>query len=219
MTTETTHDQLVEKVLEHLATRPTEKLRIVQDESPLGIDIRSGHPGEAISISVEPPENSAYEIRGIRSFNHPEEVWVSRVEPVATGISVLAGPFDAATFSLEHRGDDAPELDECRAFYQAPWGTISRDKPLMITFETMRTPMVYPSLRWTLMGRLVRGIDVSTLNDAHRIVREVVEQMFPESSARVPEIAAVPVEPAQGAESAHAWGIPRAPLRTIMRRR
>lgn len=131
---------------------PSGRLRLVQAESPLGLSCQCNFPaGSPTTIQVFPP-HGRFLVQGVRSLNGPHEV---TVREVLAGSSVPrnAAAFDSATYALGHAPREA-ELAEHAAYFRAPWGWISEQSPLLLTFEAWGCPSVAPFLDWTLYGVL-----------------------------------------------------------------
>lgn len=240
---------LVQEVLS--ALRPQPKLRVVKDESPLGIQVRCER--EVITIIVTPNGGGTYRVKGVRSFNAPGEVMIKRVCP-AVDWAVNAGEFDSASYALGHAPEkhvdaEGKDLTEHGMYYVAPWGDISHDHPLTMSFEPMGAPAVLPYLQWTLYGIHTAeiedelsafGVPLDELEGLARRsleqrVRDIIERVLEtRPAAALPEIdteaiakkreiapVAAPPETTLPAlpEPKEPWGIPRRKALATMMRR
>lgn len=134
------------------------RVRLVQAESPLGIDVQANAPGCPMTVEVFPP-HGRFMVQGVRSFNLPGEISISEILG-PDGQPRSAAAFDSASYSLDHGAFKNADPAEHLAYYKAPWGEISRDHPLGITCVVIGTPSLIPFLRWTLYGTLIIEGDV-----------------------------------------------------------
>ena len=128
---------------------------LVTSEVPLGIDFAVDPDEPRTYVQIFPPEGFFY-VEGVRSFNRPGEIWVEEVTP--DGLHRPMG-FDSATYSLDHQDfGDAP-VQRHLAYYRAPWGAISPENPLQVTFRAGH--LEGRNLRWTLYGIHAVSLDMT----------------------------------------------------------
>lgn len=216
-----TRDALVDAVLDRLQDESSPKIQIINDEVPLGARVQANAPaGSPTTIIIFPnAPGSKFKIKGVRTFNKPDQVEILRISSDAD-LPLNAASFDCAAYALEHRTEKDPELHECRAYYSADWGIIDSRRPLTVTYAALGCPGSMPFLNIALYGRYVRDLPVGA---QHTLPRAFVERLVDEVLALAP-IPAQPLadpttrapETAPELEPRHAWGIP---LGTMLRRR
>jgi hypothetical protein len=170
--TATEKQKLVEELLASLNTAKN-KVRLVQDESPMGIDVQGDYGGQHTTIQVAPAHDGTFRIKGVRSFNAPDKIEIVRITSGAD-LPRNAGPFDSATYFIDHVPKADRDLAEHRGYYEVPWGEISKHRPLVISFRVKGCPSVLPSLSWTLYG-----ID-TVVHDDGQVTHEAMSVAEPE---------------------------------------
>lgn len=129
----------------------TRGLHVVQDESPLGVELSLPIDGHVRCIEVF-PNRGTYTIQGVRSFNDAGTVQIDRVTK-GNGSPANMSPFDSASYSLDHGAFKNGPIEAHLAYYPAPWGSIDRLHPLGIWARARGTFSCPPPVRWTLYGR------------------------------------------------------------------
>ncbi len=127
--------------------------RAAPDGVTLGVERQALAGGESLVLLIY-PERGTFHVHGIRSFNAPDEIQIGLVSSHSLQRSLSARSFDSASYALH--GELAEQDPQALlAYYPAPWGAITREQPLQVTFRACGVPAVLPRLRWTLYGDLV----------------------------------------------------------------
>lgn len=133
----------------------------VATDVPMGFRWQADPFGNPTAVQIF-PRKGFLNVRGVRSFNEPGEIWIDYLQG-GVGFDISPDGFDSASFSLTHGAfKDAP-VERHLAYYRAPWGVISLQNPLTVTFKTghlaPKRPEGAPWLNWTLYGEWVQSWD------------------------------------------------------------
>jgi len=155
-------------------------------DAPLSVIEQCAAGGQELTVLAF-PEQGELRVRGVRSFNLPFEVLVTRVRIPGTERNLLPGQIDAAVFSVGPTAHEQPptapsgcypsdsryaqapvpvalpEIDPAEGYYRQDWGVISRHRPLEITFRTFDYPCCLPHLNWALYGEHIVAADAPLL--------------------------------------------------------
>jgi hypothetical protein len=213
--TEKQRQEIIDNVVDQIA-KPKNKIRIVRDEAALGICVEANVPAGCLTTILVTPENgSNFHVKGVRSLNVPGEIEIVRIADSTGDIAFNAGPFDSASYSLDVPSNLA-KLAEHNGYYEVPWGAITGENPIMITFRSLGTPAMSPYLRWTLFGTKTSEVATgesretgSALSRQRR--RDAMDEVADKRLAEEPRsaIRQYPALPREDRPSPHPWGIPR----------
>lgn len=132
-------------------SKPREgEMTILNDSVPWTVECEADVGLKAVMFF---PERGEFFVEGVRSFNALDEVIVERVSSSGTDLSRLASPIDSAAYSLGpvRESDPSPSL-----YYDAPWGLVTRDMPLVVCLRKPENREGHPTkLRWVLYGKRV----------------------------------------------------------------
>lgn len=144
---------------------------------PIGFDVAPSAPPGAMTTVVVFPPDGVCEVRGIRIYNRPGEIEISRLsyfeslsapdpESQQRSLGSAVGPFDAADYNVELRDVDSVQEAASPRFCRVHWGLISSSRPVTITFtpKTSSSKAQYTgSLHGVLYGhRVVPGDPLNT---------------------------------------------------------
>lgn len=125
---------------------------------PLGLVVPCAARGKEQVAYLFPPNGHFY-VQGVRSFNSPFEVVITRLSAGGTDNNLIPREMDSAAFTvgaeMPEPGQSAeapPEYDHEAGYYPQDWGCVTRDCPLTVVYRAHLSPVVPPHLNWVVYG-------------------------------------------------------------------